>query len=80
MRVFVAWMMSLTIAGEMVREIGSTTTLISMAGLSFGPLRATIMEQGRRIYNKNKWNTQKNIISDDFGKWVIFIKPSHAIY
>lgn len=45
-------MMSLTIAGETVRDMGSTTTLISTAGLSSGPVSVSIMEQGRRTYKK----------------------------
>lgn len=54
MRVFAAWMMSLTIAGEMVSEMGSIATVMSMAGLSIGPMSDSIIEQGRRTLREYK--------------------------
>lgn len=52
--VFAAWMISLTIAGEMVSETGSTITLMSMAGLSIGPVSDSIIEHGRRTLKEYK--------------------------
>ena len=39
-------------AGEMVREMGSMAMFMSMAGLSIGPDRESISEQGSRTCMK----------------------------
>jgi hypothetical protein len=43
-------MMSLTTAGERVREMGCTEALMSMAGRSGGPVMVSCMLQGRRTW------------------------------
>lgn len=43
-----AWMMRRTMAGDRVREMGSTVPFISMAGRSGGPIMETFKVKGRR--------------------------------
>ena len=47
-------MMSLTTAGESLRDTGSRVPLMSMAVPSRGPVMETISEQGKRTYCKKK--------------------------
>lgn len=52
--VFTAWMMSLTTAGERVREMGPTEPLMSILGRSGEPVMVICMEQGRRIWSREE--------------------------